>query len=258
MWEPWRRPALAQWAGLQALADFVTCLAGIEPLISIERDIEVVTRIGGTGGRAIRRDPSLQCQAHNGFSGSRFMLGSVGDSPPQRSSGFRPVCFAMRASIRGPSSLRHRLTMFKAVGESTEGQSLHPGDGICGGDPVGQDARKSRDFSEPAAVGLLLLLDGERHGRGSLLPAVGRRFPEIYLCEDADPRLMDAFGSLVLCIASDLSCRRCRRSRSTIWVAPLNRGRGQNSLRSRSARASPNPSTGVKRTPSLSPDMGPP
>ena len=84
--------------------------------------------------------------------------------------------------------------MFKAVGENTEGQSLHPGDGICGGNSVGQDTRESRDLSEPAAVGLLLQLDGERHGRWSLLPAVGRLFPEIYLCEDADPRAMDALG----------------------------------------------------------------
>jgi len=40
---------VAQRAGVQALPDFVTCLAGIEPLISIEQDVEAVRRIGGTG-----------------------------------------------------------------------------------------------------------------------------------------------------------------------------------------------------------------
>lgn len=40
---------VAQRAGVQSLPDFVNCLAGIEPLVSIEQDVEAVRRIGGMG-----------------------------------------------------------------------------------------------------------------------------------------------------------------------------------------------------------------
>lgn len=48
------------------------------------------------------------------------------------------------------------------------------------------------------------------------------------------------------------------RSRSRMPPRRAGRGGGQDSSRSRSSRVSPNPPTEVKRTPALSPDMGPP
>lgn len=55
--------------------------------------------------------------------------------------------------------------MLKTLGDHAQGQCLHPGNGFVAILTVSQDARQSRDFSEPPAIFFALDLNGERHGR---------------------------------------------------------------------------------------------
>jgi hypothetical protein len=63
-----------------------------------------------------------------------------------------------------------------AIGEGTERQRLHLGDGIQPGDPVCEDAWERRDFRDPAPVGFLVEFDGQGHGSSVVegCPASGR------------------------------------------------------------------------------------